>query len=160
MTASRPAIRWFRLLAIVPPPVVTTVALVLMVILDRVAPGPLLTPWPIGIAGLLLMAVGLVLALSAGFVFLRSGVSPRPFETGPTLIAHGPFRLSRNPMYLSLVLTLSGIAILLGHLMPWAGPILLFLWLDRLFLPHEEALLADHFKDSWETYRTRVRRWI
>jgi len=106
------------------------------------------------------MALALLWAASAQVAFKQAGATPHLFQGNPTLVARGPFRFSRNPMYLGLVLTLTGAAIVIGHLTPWVGPIALFLWLDRAFIPHEEALLAAHFGAEWDAYRARVRRWV
>jgi len=144
----------------IPPPVAFFVALTGMMLLNRVLPGPLVLPWPFNLGGAVFMLSGLVLAVSANVLFMRSGVSPRLFQGGPELVARGPFRLTRNPMYLSLVMTAAGVAMVMGHLSPWVWPIALFFWFDRMFIPREETVLAAHFGAGWDAYRARVRRWI
>lgn len=148
------------LLALVPPPLAFFGAFAGMVAIDRFAPGPLLWAWPFNLAGAVLMALGGVLAIAAVVTFHRADVSPRLFEGSHTVIDHGPFRFSRNPMYLSLVITAAGIATWMGHMLPYVGPVALFLWFDRVFIPREEAVLTDHFGSGWRDYTARVRRWI
>lgn len=148
------------LLALVPPPLAFFIVFAGMLAIDRGAPGPLLWGWPTNLAGLVLMGLGGALAMAAVVTFHRADVSPRLFEGGHRVIDHGPYRFSRNPMYLSLVITAAGIATVMGHLLPYAGPVALFLWFDRVFIPREEAVLADHFGPGWTDYATRVRRWI
>lgn len=144
----------------VAPPVAALVVLLGMAALKLTVPGPALTPWPWSTAGLALLTAGLLLGSWASLTFMRAGASSRLFHGNPGLVDDGPFRWSRNPMYLSLVVTVTGVAILMGHLTPWIGPVALFLWYDRLFVPREEAVLATHFGAAWDAYRARVRRWI
>ncbi|MBB4266854.1 methyltransferase family protein [Roseospira visakhapatnamensis] len=160
MTDAHEAGSLWRRLATLPPPLATLVALGAMILLSRTGPGPLLTPWPWTIAGMALMGLGLILGAAATLTFMRAGATPRLFHGGSRLVEAGPFRLTRNPMYLSLVITLVGTALVMGHLTPWLGPVALALWLDRMFVPREEAVLAAHFGADWDAYRRRVRRWI
>ncbi|KAA5606623.1 hypothetical protein F1188_04600 [Roseospira marina] len=148
------------LLSRIPPPVMFTLMLAGTIAVARFLPGPLLWAWPTNLAGAVLMLAGLVLAVGAVMAFRRAGVSPRLFEGGPQVVSHGPFSRTRNPMYLSLIVTLAGAATVMGHVLPYAGPVLLFLWFDRVFVPREEAVLAAHFGPDWSAYTTRVRRWV
>jgi len=144
----------------VAPPVAALVVLLGMATLNTIAPGPLLIPWPWSAVGFGLLIAGLALGSWASLTFMRAGASSRLFHGNPEIVAHGPFRRTRNPMYLSLVVTVSGVALLTSHLSPWLGPVALFLWYDRLFVPREEAVLAAHFGAGWDTYCARVRRWV
>jgi protein-S-isoprenylcysteine O-methyltransferase Ste14 len=148
------------LLALIPPPLAFLVAIGITIGIDRTAPGPLLWAWPSNLFGAAVMMLGGALAISAVLTFQRAGVSSRLFQGSHRVVAHGPFGLSRNPMYLSLVITAVGVATWMGHLLPYAGAVALFLWFDRVFIPSEERVLADHFGDQWTAYAARVRRWI
>jgi protein-S-isoprenylcysteine O-methyltransferase Ste14 len=70
------------------------------------------------------------------------------------------FRLSRNPMYLGLILVLAGAALLLS------SPLALLVapaygwWVQRRFIAREERLLEDRFGDAYRAYCLRVRRWV
>jgi len=76
------------------------------------------------------------------------------------LVTDGPFRISRNPTYLSGVILLFGIAILLGSLITFAFPIALILILNGLYIPVEEAELEERFGTEYVEYKRKVRRWI
>jgi protein-S-isoprenylcysteine O-methyltransferase Ste14 len=76
------------------------------------------------------------------------------------LVTDGPFRISRNPTYLSGVILLFGIAILLGSLITFAFPIALILILNGLYIPVEEAELEHRFGTEYVEYKRKVRRWI
>ena len=83
-----------------------------------------------------------------------------PHETPTALVATGPFRFSRNPIYLADLLILAGWSLTLGA--PFALLLLLpFAWVlkTRFILP-EEARAATALGPDYADYRTRVRRWI
>lgn len=113
-------------------------------------------------AALLFLSTGafiLVLALRA-FIRARTTVNPLAPEDAETLVTSGLYRISRNPMYLAMVLVLIGSAFLLGNLAAFAGP-LLFVWVMTLFQirPEERALQAK-FGEAFTAYRQRTRRWV
>ena len=72
----------------------------------------------------------------------------------------GPFRFTRNPMYLGMLIWLTGLAVLLGSLMAFLFPILLFLLANSLIIPLEERLMEETFGESFLDYKRRVRRWL
>ncbi|MGD8996491.1 MAG: isoprenylcysteine carboxylmethyltransferase family protein [Anaerolineae bacterium] len=76
------------------------------------------------------------------------------------LVVTGPFRISRNPVYLSGVVVSLGIATLLGSLITFLFPVLLFLVLNTWYVPNEESRLHRVFGDEYLEYKQRVRRWI
>lgn len=93
--------------------------------------------------------------------YLRSVNTTRDFfETADRLVTSGPFRRSRNPIYLSGVLVSLGIAVFLGSLSPFAIPILIFLTLNMLHIPDEEARLEKLFGKNYLAYKHQVRRWL
>lgn len=113
------------------------------------------------------LAVGtalLLLALGLGAwalrTFRRGGTTPEPNGTATTLLTTGPFRFSRNPLYLSLSLLLTGLGLLLD--IGWILLLvpLLALMLDRRVIVREEARLQAQFGEAYAAYRRRVRRWI
>ncbi|NIO84348.1 MAG: hypothetical protein GTN53_27945, partial [Candidatus Aminicenantes bacterium] len=74
-------------------------------------------------------------------LFARAETAIRPFEESTTLVRSGMYRVTRNPMYLGMVLVLLGIALILGSLSTFLL-IPLFAWLiQSLFIVHEEAML-------------------
>ena len=123
---------------------------------------------PIGIAvrppftylGLAVVAAAVALNVSA-VRHLRRNLTPVAFgETPRALATDGPYRMSRNPIYLSGVVLLLGIAVFLGSLVTFAFPLILFLLLDRIYIPDEEVLLERRFGADWLSYRSAVRRWL
>jgi protein-S-isoprenylcysteine O-methyltransferase Ste14 len=72
----------------------------------------------------------------------------------------GPFRFTRNPMYLGIFIGLLGIALLLGSLITFVFPILFFLIMDRAFIPFEEQMLQEALPQEFAQYREKDRRWL
>lgn len=111
-------------------------------------------------AGSLLALAALALALCCFVLFARRRTTILPGSQPSTLVVRGPYRLSRNPMYVSLVLSYIGLA---GYLaVPWALVLLPLPWLalQRVLIPFEEARLRREFGASYEAYCQRVRRWL
>jgi len=70
------------------------------------------------------------------------------------------FSYSRNPMYLGMLLLTLGVAVLLGRVMPFMVPALLFLVLSVRCVAHEEQTMTGLFGDEYARYCARVRRWL
>src|SRR5215472_18745206 len=87
-----------------PPPVVFLVAILLGVMVQRMAVplSLLLAPWLRIAAGVLILACGVSLVVSARILFLRTSQNPIPWKPTPELILRGPYRLTRNPMYVGV----------------------------------------------------------
>jgi protein-S-isoprenylcysteine O-methyltransferase Ste14 len=93
-------------------------------------------------------------------LFRKLHTTVKPFEESAVLVTSGPYRLSRNPMYLGFVLILTGTAILLGSLTPFLVIPVYAALIDRVFIQAEERMLARKFGAEWQTYRGETRRWI
>lgn len=108
---------------------------------------------PIALAGFAL--IGLTLAL-----FRRFRTHPEPWEPDTALIEAGPFRVSRNPMYLGMALASAGIALFFESIAGFlliAGVVIL---IDRFVIAREEAYLQRRFGAEYDAYRRRARRWL
>jgi protein-S-isoprenylcysteine O-methyltransferase Ste14 len=110
--------------------------------------------------GVVLVCLGLVLNIWADALFRRAHTPVRPGERPERLIAQGPFRVTRNPMYLGMIVSLVGIAVLTGSWPFWAAPALLFLVVSRYYIPFEESQMQGRFGRDYADYRRRVRRWV
>ncbi len=137
--------------------------------------GCLLVGWGMGF--LHPLAMGLSLAIRVGMsllllllavgcggwglhTFRRSGTTPDPNGTASALLTSGPFRFSRNPLYLALSATLASLALLLDSAWVLGMVPVLVLLLDRLVIAREEAQLRNLFGDDYAAYMERVRRWF
>lgn len=142
------------------PPALWFVALAGMVLLHLVLPlGRWLSP-PWTWLGLLPLGVGIGLVLGVALLFSRRGTTIKPFEESSVLLTEGPYRYTRNPIYVGMVLVLTGVALLLGTRTP-ALMIPLFMWMiTNQFIVAEEVMLEERFGEAYTEYRRRVRRWI
>jgi len=92
--------------------------------------------------------------------FRKAGTSYQLHGGGSVLVTSGPFRLSRNPMYLGTLIWLIGLAILLGSLIVFLFPILFLLLANFLIIPLEERELQRIFGEQFIEYKRHVRRWL
>ena len=143
-----------------PPPLIYMAVLGVGLLLRRIAPLPLV-PRAIGrpaAIGLALASIGLSVW---GFAsFRRSSTTVLPYRPATALITRGPFRLTRNPLYLSLLLLYLAVTFWIGALWPLLlTPTLVWL-VQVMVIVKEERYLERKFGDSYRAYRTRVRRWL
>jgi protein-S-isoprenylcysteine O-methyltransferase Ste14 len=111
-------------------------------------------------AGIVLFALGVILAGWGWLIFHKVQTTRVPGQTSTRLVTWGPYKITRNPMYVGLTLAYLGEAAMLHQLWP---PLLLpltIIYLNRVVIPVEEAVLHKVFGDVYEQYRTRVRRWL
>jgi len=142
------------------PPIYFAAGLTAMLALHTWLPGARVIVGPWRWLCIVPLAMAALTAFGAGAMFHSARTTVRPFEEPAGLVVRGPYRITRNPMYLSLVLTLVACAIYLGSATPWLVPPLVMLCIDRLVIPWEEATLSRIFGDSYASYCRRVRRWI
>jgi protein-S-isoprenylcysteine O-methyltransferase Ste14 len=113
------------------------------------------------LAGVVLGASGFALANWGSVLFSKAGTEILPSSpANRALVVSGPFRYSRNPMYVGVVLLTLGFAIGFGTWPFYAVPVLMFLLLNFAFIPFEEAKMQRQFCDQYTDYRRRVRRWL
>jgi protein-S-isoprenylcysteine O-methyltransferase Ste14 len=120
--------------------------------------GPVLLrlPW----LGVALLVAGAALALWGERTFAAAGTTIKPFERTYQLVEAGPFRFTRNPMYLSMVGILVGAALLMGTPAPWLAALALAPTLHFRFIRNEERALVASLGEPYQDYLRRVRRWI
>jgi len=112
------------------------------------------------VTGWIVFAVGAALA-AWGWVIFRDVKTTRvPGETSTSLVTWGPYRFTRNPMYVGLAVAYVGEAVLLHQILPLVLLPLTIAYLNRVVIPLEEKRLHDAFSGEYERYRSRVRRWL
>jgi protein-S-isoprenylcysteine O-methyltransferase Ste14 len=142
------------------PPAYLLMAIIVMTLLHLFAPVQRLIPPPWTWIGLLPFLGGAALSIRAARLFDRAGTPKKPFERSTRLVLDGPYRFTRNPMYLGMVTGLSGLALLFGTLSPWAVPPLFALFLRVRFILPEEAMMERLFGAEYVAFKGRVRRWL
>ena len=143
------------------PPVYFLLALTGCFLLHWLLPVIQLWSGPARWLGAVPAAAGIALAFNSARSFVRAGTTLRPGGGDSTaLVEVGPFRYTRNPMYLGLALILLGASVMLGTLTPFLV-IPAFMWLiQRSFIRPEEAALEQTFGEDFRAYCQRVGRWI
>jgi len=110
--------------------------------------------------GLVLIAVGVLLAFWAQGLFRRRGTTTIPFEKPSKLVTSGPYRFTRNPMYVGLALVYLGVAAARREVWPVILLPLLLAYVNFVVIPVEERRLGDVFGEEYQRYRAGVRRWL
>jgi protein-S-isoprenylcysteine O-methyltransferase Ste14 len=111
--------------------------------------------------GISLIAISWILPVWAIVLFRREGTEVEPTSaTNRKLITRGPYQLTRNPMYVGLVVLTLGIAIWVGAWPMFGAPIALFATANWVHIPFEEAKMRRQFGAVYDNYVARVRRWI
>ena len=123
-------------------------------------PGMQLIEAPLRYLGLAIFAIAIGLAVYGKSQFDRVGTPVRPFTKSTSLVISGPFRFSRNPMYLAMVISLIGVGVVLGKIAPFAIIPLFMMWIRGRFIHHEEQAMESLFGEDYTKYKSRVRRWI
>lgn len=143
-----------------PPPLLYGAVLALALLLQWLWPLPR-GPQPLTAGlGLLLLAAGVGLAAGGIAAFRRAGTSLVPVQPATALVTAGPYRFTRNPMYLGLLGVYLGAGLLLNLL--WAAalaPVVVGL-VRRLVIVKEERYLTQKFGEVYRQYQARVRRWL
>lgn len=110
--------------------------------------------------GWALVALALLLSSGSVFLFRRAGTTPNPLRPTTALVVHGPYRFTRNPMYVAFAVLYIGVTLLVNSAWPFVFFPVMITLLDRLVIVREEAYLEAKFGDAYRSYRARVRRWI
>lgn len=145
---------------IAPPPLLYGGALLTGAGLDWLIPLPLLAPGAGRDPGIALIVLGLAATLWCGLLFHRAGTAVEPYKPSTAIVSSGPYRLSRNPIYVALTAISVGIGL-------WANSA----WMLGLILPtlvlmqiavigREEVYLETKFGEEYRAYKAKVRRWI
>ena len=142
------------------PPRYFNVLLVFAILLHYIMPLKILINPPFNYLGTILIILGLALNIWAVRILSRNQTTIEFNKDPSDLVTNGPFRFSRNPIYLSGLMLSAGIAIFFGSVITFVLPFMLLLILDRVYVPSEEETLENMFGDEYRSYKHRVRRWL
>jgi len=110
--------------------------------------------------GVVLTVVSASLAIWAGRIMKAAGTNVRPDRPALTIVRDGPYRFTRNPMYLSLCLLQLGLGFVLNGWMPLLSAVPLMLILHFGVILREETYLEAKFGEQYLAFKREVRRWI
>lgn len=131
--------------------------------IQRVLPIAISSPglaWIVRVAGFVFIGLGIVLAFSALGIFRKTKTTTVPHETPSTLVTSGPYRFTRNPMYVGLTLEYLGVAAARLDVWPVILLPLLLAYINFVVIPVEEQNLRGVFGDAYQEYGARVGRWL
>ena len=146
---------------IIRPPIALAIAIVAGLAADWVYPWRFVpASVPHAVIGGGLMAAGFALAIFAIVTMLKTGTRVETHKPSTTIVAAGPYRLSRNPIYIGMFLVEAGLAVVLDDL--WLLIMLVPFWLVIRYgvIAREEAYLERKFGEAYLGYKSRTRRWL
>jgi len=143
----------------VKPPLILLASILVGYLADRFWPGPA-RPEGWGGLGIALVVLAFVLMLAAMRQFSAGRTSVKPWKPTRVILDRGPFRFTRNPIYLGFVLLQAGIGIWQDRLAVLLMAVPAAIALDLVVIRREEAYLVRKFGAAYDAYRGRVRRWI
>lgn len=126
----------------------------------------ILWSWPLKpaavsvLAGVTVLVAGVVLNVWAERLFRKNGVGVCPFSPVSRLISTGPYRFTRNPMYLGMVLLSGGVSLMTGLYFNLVASALLAIWLHFRFVLPEEDFLRGRLGVEYLVYASANSRWL
>lgn len=145
---------------IILPPIVTVLCLLGIYMLRKFMN---LTEMQLGCfenAGYIIVAIGIVLPLWGSQVFKQAQTNILPYNDPDSMVTGGPFKFSRNPMYLGMLLILLGTFVKVGYWENILFPVIFFAVANWWYIPFEEGRMRAAFGDTFDAYTEKVRRWI
>jgi protein-S-isoprenylcysteine O-methyltransferase Ste14 len=145
---------------IAPPPLIYGGALAAGLLANRLRPAPSLPRAVARPLGWSLIAGGLLLGGSGVRSLRAAGTNVDPYRPTTSFVAEGPYRFTRNPLYLSFTLVYAGVSLVAGALWPLALLPGVLAVVQRGVIGREERYLERKFGAEYLRYKARVRRWV
>jgi protein-S-isoprenylcysteine O-methyltransferase Ste14 len=145
---------------VAPPPIIYLSGLATGIILHLIKPIPLLTQnisLPIGTT---FVFVGILLVTKSFRALRNANTNIDVRKPSMSIVTNGPYRFSRNPIYLAMTILAVGIAVLVNSLWILITLVLVLLVIQFGVIKREEAYLTQKFGEEYLRYKTLVRRWI
>jgi len=111
-------------------------------------------------AGCVVVLCGITLIAVAGSLFKIKGTTVNPTREPAKLVTEGLYRVTRNPMYLGMLMILSGFPFIVESMPGLIFPVIFFLMMDRVIIPREEKMVESVFGEVYRRYKSGTRRWI
>jgi protein-S-isoprenylcysteine O-methyltransferase Ste14 len=148
-------------LKVPPPALALLLALLMWLVSSFVAPLEVPFRWRVGAAlAPALVGLGFSVAGVAAFRRARTTINPTKPATASALVSGGVYRLTRNPMYLGLLLLLLALAVFLSNPVALLLVPVFVLYINRFQITPEERALTSLFGGEYAAYKERVRRWL
>jgi len=141
------------------PPIIFLCAILLGIALNRTWPLNFM-PRNFGLLGPVITVCAVVLFLLSYREFRAAGTSVRGSDRTSTIVRTGPYRFSRNPIYLAFILFVLGLSLWLNNLWLLVTLVLAVGIIAMVVIPREERFLERNFTEQYSSYKARVRRWL
>ena len=116
-------------------------------------------PW-LSITGALVFVVGAAIAGWGWLTFRKARTTTVPGEVSSQFVTWGPYRFTRNPMYVGLALAYVGEAFILRQIWPLLLLPLVVAYVNWVVIPVEENKLSEAFGSDYRGYQAKTRRWL
>jgi protein-S-isoprenylcysteine O-methyltransferase Ste14 len=147
-------------LGLVRPPFVYLITIVVGSVLQVVWPRPFVPGGSAALVGGALVAIAVALFVSSVTTFRRAGTPVPGNRPTTTIVCTGPYRFSRNPIYLAFSLLHLGVAVWINSLWLVATLIAAVAIMSSVVIPREERYLEQKFGAEYLDYKAAVRRWV
>ncbi len=121
-------------------------------------------PQPYNLVGILLIPIGMLLVIWANYTLLHIGKiglrNREPMQRPSNLVLVGPFRFTRNPIYLGCLLMMLGLVIVWSSVVTAFFLILVYIVFRYKFIKREEVILEEEFGEEYRDFKKRVGRWV
>ena len=141
------------------PDIIFALLLIFSLLFHFCYPVSIIVKYPITIFGLFIAFCGFILVSISNSVLIKNKTSIKAFHNPDFLVTSGPFKFSRNPIYLGMMLILSGFNIFLGSLIILVFPAL-FVFIITKIIKKEELKLEEFFGEKYLNYKNKVGKWI
>jgi|SRR6476620_12343228 len=146
----------------IPPPLIYAAIFFLSILMQKIIPinNSFFDSRNATIAGIVLIAIALLFILPALIKFVQSKNTLVTIKSATSLQTKGIYSLTRNPMYMGLLILYSGIAMLEGNWWTFIFIPLIIIIVQSYVIRGEENYLQRAFGEEYNAYRKKVRRWI
>jgi len=145
---------------VAPPPLIYAGALALGLVANRLYPMAFLPRAVSRVLGLPLIFGGLAIGLLGFREMRRAETNVDPYKPATAIVTEGPYRFTRNPLYVGMTLVYTGITALSNALLAAMLLPLVLAVMRRGVIEREERYLERKFGDEYLAYKARVRRWL
>ena len=142
------------------PPVLVSMHVLAAFFLDKLWPLSFTFPKVLEWTGYALVLIGLGLTIGAASGFMRARTTLDPHGSVSNIVTSGPYRFTRNPIYLGFVFLLIGFPFIFKIFWGLILSPLLIVLMNTLVIQYEEAYLEKKFGEVYTSYKSRVRRWL
>lgn len=145
---------------IILPPILMFACIIGMIMLKNTLSLTVIPISEYGNIGYILAGLGLALPAWASYTFKQAQTNIMPYNDPDHMVTSGPFRFSRNPMYLGMLLVLFGAFVKIGYWENIVFPVIFFAVANWWYIPFEEQRMKAAFGANFTSYKQKVRRWL